>query len=87
MRQVTKKLPCHIILKSRAINAHMCIIKPSDHSGSGLRSHPRLVLQFKAYPQKLDRNQDKTEHLCMTHGHTSASLTLKPCPAEVNLFV
>lgn len=38
-------------------------------------------------PQKLDRNQDTTDHLCMTHGHTSASLTLKPCPAEVNLFV
>lgn len=87
LRQVTKKLPSHIILKPRVIITHIHIIMPPGHSGCGLRSHPKLVPQFKASPQKLDGNQDVTEHLRVTHRHTSASFSLKPCLAEVKLFI
>lgn len=49
-------------------------------------THSRLVPQLKASSQKLARNQDKAEHLHMTHRHISASLTLIPCLEEVKLF-
>lgn len=47
------------------------------HSGGGLRSHSKLVLLFKASAQELDRNQDMTEHLHMTHKLCLRQLNLK----------